>query len=200
MNPNQLMQTQLNPLDLFKLWSISPRLAILDTETTGLGTGDEIIEVTAINGTGEILFVARVKPTCPIDPTAGAVHGITLDDLQHAPSFKEVLPLLTKALTGYRVVAYGANFDVRLIQQTAEAHGIITEEDEDILQAECVMYAYAKFWGEPGKYNGPKWQSLTNACKQQGVDTSDLPEAHTSEGDCIRTLRLIQAVAQKWEG
>nr|MBF4253647.1 3'-5' exonuclease [Vibrio anguillarum] len=43
-----------------------------------------------------------------------------------------------------------------------------------------------------------RWQSLTNACKQQGVDVSDL-SAHRALADCEMTRRLIHAVNAKIE-
>ena len=54
------------------------------------------------------------------------------------------------------------------------------------------MAPYAKFYGEWNDYHGSyRWQRLTAACAQQGIDTSDTT-AHRALSDCVMTLRLIE--------
>ena len=53
-------------------------LAFLDTETTGLDNGAQIIEIAIIDGTGDVMVDLRLKPSVPIDERAQEVHGISL--------------------------------------------------------------------------------------------------------------------------
>ena len=51
----------------------------LDTETTGIGHGHQIVEIAVKDGlTGKVLLDTLVRPTRDIDPKAQAVHGISL--------------------------------------------------------------------------------------------------------------------------
>ena len=65
----------------------------------------------------------------------------------------------------------------------------------DFLDYECVMEAYAAYWGQRNRrYGGYKWQSLSNACRQQGVKVVD---AHSAVGDAKLTAALIRKIEAK---
>ena len=56
-----------------------------------------------------------------------------------------------------------------------------------------IMEPYAHHWGEWSDYHGCyKWQRLTSACIQQGIEIED---AHSAIGDCRMTLALIRKLA-----
>lgn len=62
-----------------------------DTETTGVNPQkDLIIEIAAYDPEGNREFVSFVNPGCPIPPDATAIHKITDEMVQDAPSFAEV--------------------------------------------------------------------------------------------------------------
>lgn len=92
---------------------------IVDTETTGLGEGDEVIGVVAVDPAGAQVFAASFRPQAAIHPDATAVHGLTMGDLDDAPSFPEIWPRLRAVLHGHTLVAYGAKFDRRMLEQTS---------------------------------------------------------------------------------
>ena len=48
---------------------------IVDTETTGLGADDQVIEVAVVDASGKVLVERLVRPTCPIHPRATAEIG-----------------------------------------------------------------------------------------------------------------------------
>jgi DNA polymerase III subunit epsilon len=164
---------------------------ILDTETTGLGSADEVVDVAVIDLAGQTLLNSLVRPTVPIHPRAAAVHGLDEDALIDAPGMAYLYPELQRVLAGRRVLVYNAEFDQRIIDQSCAAGGvgyIALPSFED------VMYPYAVFYGTWSRYHGNyRWQSLENACWQMEV-TVDAP-AHSALGDCLRTLALIKAVA-----
>ncbi len=76
---------------------------ILDTETTGLGAQDEIVELAIIDTNGTVKFDNLIQPTIPIPEEASRIHGITDDILQddNAVSWNQyhvaIVSLLTKA-------------------------------------------------------------------------------------------------------
>ena len=60
-------------------------LVVFDTETTGLDGGAEIVEVSCVNGRGEVLLDTLVRPAGPIPADATAIHGIGYDDVLGKP-------------------------------------------------------------------------------------------------------------------
>ena len=175
--------------NLARYW-ISENAIIIDTETTGLGDTDEIIEISAIDCNGNLLIDQLVKPTVPIIQEAQAVHGISQADLASAPEFRHLMPALCRLLRNRQVVTYNAEFDLRMMRQSASAWGWQLPK----VSAHCAMLQYAKFYGEwnPNR-NAWRWQSLAKAAEQQGIQVHG--DAHRALTDCQTTLAVIQAMA-----
>lgn len=67
------------------------RAIYYDTETTGVRSEkDYVIELAAFDPAENRTFVKLVNPGVPIPPEATAIHHITNEMVQEAPSFKEV--------------------------------------------------------------------------------------------------------------
>ena len=187
-------------LEPFRRWAALPNLAVLDTETTGLR--GEVIELAIVNGAGETLFNARMKPSCQVEPGAHAVHGITDADLAGLPTIADYWPELREILNAHRVVIYNRSFDLPRLRQSLDAAmpGWFDDREQRDAAAfdqlhytsECVMLAYAPVWSP-----SLRWAKLADACRREGVETADLGAAHSALGDCLRTLRLIRAVARQ---
>lgn len=155
---------------------------ILDTETTGLRSNDEIIEICLMDMDGNALFNTLVKPKRrkKIPDASFAVHGISMETLKDAPSFGGIYPDLVSLTQGKNVLVYNKDFDARLVNQTASKYEC---EHIDTSNWICVMQYYSVFCGEINpKYNDFKWQKLPNA-------------GHRSETDCKAVLDLIKAMA-----
>ncbi|MCS0330882.1 3'-5' exonuclease [Vibrio diabolicus] len=190
---------------------VTQNAVIIDTETTGLGSDAEIVEFTAICAqTGQVLVNELVKPMCSIPAEATAIHGITDEDVKDAPDFHIVFSMyFLPKLNGRSIIVYNADYDARLILQSLAKHcndAYVSSVQELLFFSgpllsfsgpQCAMLWYAEFWGDWNDCHGDyKWQSLTNACAQQGVDVSDLT-AHRALADCEMTRRLIHAVNAK---
>lgn len=94
------------------------RQVVLDTETTGLdpASGHRIIEIACVEMVNRRLtqnnFIKRVHPEREIDPGAIAVHGITLQDLEHEPKFAEIADQFLAYVNGAELIIHNAPFDV----------------------------------------------------------------------------------------
>lgn len=94
-------------------------IAGFDSETTGIDANDghRFVEVAVIRHdgmTGKELdrWVQRINPERPIDAKAQAVHGISLADVQGAPTWDQVAPEVLRLLNECdKVVAHNVNFD-----------------------------------------------------------------------------------------
>lgn len=54
------------------------RYAIVDTETTGLGPDDQIVELAVAGLNGGALINRRLRPAVAINPEAALIHGISM--------------------------------------------------------------------------------------------------------------------------
>jgi DNA polymerase-3 subunit epsilon len=158
----------------------------LDTETTGLGNEDEIVEVSVVDSDGSSLLTTLVKPTRPIPPDATAIHGITDADVQSARPWPIVWPELRGVLFGRLIVIYNQDFDLRMIQQT---HARYRLPWRDRLLTFDLLKLYSEFRGEwDPRRRSYRYQSLDAAGKQCGIQ---LPNAHRAEADTLLTRALL---------
>lgn len=167
---------------------------LLDTETTGLGNNDQIIELSIINRNGHIVWDGLIKPTCLICDRAMQVHRITEEMVSDVPSFADQWEEIEENIAGRKIITWNAAFDARMIQQTAMAHKIILKD----IDFYCAMLGYTDFYQEPGRYNGYRWQKLEAALSQQGIDLG--AQQHRALWDAQATLEIIRAMAKKAEG
>jgi len=98
------------------------RQIVLDTETTGLSTGQghRIIEIGAIELVNRRLtgreFHRFLNPERDIDEGAERVHGISRKDLETAPRFHEVADELLEFIKDAELVIHNAEFDVGFLE------------------------------------------------------------------------------------
>lgn len=95
-------------------WTRLP-LVVIDFETTGtVPEEDRILEVGLVgfdNGAVTFRESLLVNPQMPVPEESRAIHGITDEELEGAPTFEEVLPQVISLLEGRLPVAYNASFD-----------------------------------------------------------------------------------------
>lgn len=154
---------------------------VLDTETTGLGLTDEVIQVAVVSPDGSIVLDSLVRPAgrSEIPAQASAIHHITIRMLAGAPTFSELTPRLGDAVAGKRIIAYNAEYDRRLLKQTALLSGGRSPQ----ARWECAMIAYSRFVGE--------WDPRKNDYRFQRLPSGD----HSAAGDCRATLKVIELMA-----
>jgi len=159
---------------------LGDRCVILDTETTGLESDAEVVQVGIIGLDGRTMCNCLVKPVERIPDVVIEIHGITNEMVQDAATFEEVYSELTGLLAGKMVIVYNADFDSRLLEQSGRRYGLPVLPVKEWV---CAMRQYAVFYGEWNEYHGSyRWQRLT------GGD-------HSAKGDCIATLELIKRMA-----
>lgn len=169
------------------------KVVYLDTETTGLDYTDEVIELAVIDENGNTLFDSRFKPSVEINPFAQEVHGIDANSLAACLTWIEQEASIKKVLQGKSVVIFNADFDLRIMRQTANAFGC---DDSWINELEtlCAMDTAAKCYGATNKYGTI---SLANAAFEAGADWEG--EAHTALADSKMTRKVLKAVAEMCE-
>ena len=101
---------------------ISENPVYLDTETTGLETSDEIIEIAIVDTHGLVIYETFIRPTKLIPPAATNIHHITNEMVQNSPNWADKWPEIRQILVSHPIGMYNAEFDLRMIQQSLAAH------------------------------------------------------------------------------
>ena len=100
--------------------NIQNPIIFFDLETTGIDVAkDRIVELCYIkifpNGNEESKTM-RINPGIPIPKHATEVHGISDEDVQDCPAFKDVAAELFEAFKGCDLAGFNSNkFDVPLL-------------------------------------------------------------------------------------
>lgn len=185
------MRKHCKPLgtELMKMASMLPAVAcsnpskviVFDTETTGLSfADDEILQISIIDGDGNILINEYVQPYWTISwSEAQAVNGITPDMVKDAPYAHELIPKVKGIFqSADLVIAYNNAFDLKML----EKWGIQLSPEQKQYD---VMYAFAEIYGEWNEHHQDfKWQKLITCAEYFGYEF----DAHDSLEDARATL------------
>lgn len=97
---------------------------VLDTETTGLDyTKEKMVEFAAVrleNGKIKDQFQTLINPQQHIRKSSIAIHGITPEMVEDAPTEEEVMPKILEFMGDYPMVAHNAIFDYSFINEAAK--------------------------------------------------------------------------------
>lgn len=97
---------------------------VLDTETTGLDyTKEKMVEFAAVrleNGKIKDEFQTLINPQQHIRKSSIAIHGITSDMVQDAPTEEEAMPKIMEFIQDYPIVAHNAIFDYTFINEASK--------------------------------------------------------------------------------
>jgi DNA polymerase III subunit epsilon len=161
-------------------------LRVLDTETTGLGEDAEIVELAIVDAAGVTMLHSLVRPSSAIEPDAAAVHGLSAADRTGAPTLTDLWPQVQGAIRGTRILAYNAEFDRRLLAQSAARYGL----KRPACRWDCLMELCAALSDD-----GEHWLSLEAMCWELGVASG----GHRALGDARAALDVLRALAQRAE-
>ena len=166
------------------------RIAVLDTETTGLdpGQGHVLVEVACVmlDG-GEIgeTWSTLVNPERPIPPDASAVHGITDLMVRDAPGPAGVAAELESRCAGRTLVFHNAAFDLPFLSALLRRAG-----RGPLLHPVVDTLGLARGLFDQGG------NSLGTLAARFGLP---IEAAHRALGDALTTARLLRVLATRWE-
>ena len=166
----------------------------IDTETTGTGPNDSIIEISVIDHNSNVLVDSLVKPVGKISAGARAVHGITDEIVKDAPRWDSVWEQVEAEINGRAVGIYNAEFDLRLMRQSHQMNWLRWSNPQGV-EFFCIMKLYAQFYGQWNPRHGNfRWQSLDQAREQCGIP---LPNSHRAKADTLLTRALLEFMANQ---
>ena len=170
------------------------RLAIIDTETTGIETcRDRVVDLGVViveNFTIVERFGWLVNPGVPIPAEASAIHGITDDMVTNEQPFVEVAFDFAQAVRGCIPVAYNSRFDRSIL--TAEfLRAGFADPPALFHRGDANAWIDAFVWAKA--YNPfAKGKKLGQVAERFGVE---LGQAHRAVGDCETTARVLERLA-----
>ncbi len=166
------------------------RLAVLDTETTGLDVtqGHQLVEVACVSLEGgriEDTWSSLVAPGRSIPPDAVAVHGISDAMVRTAPAPAEVASELRRRCAGLPLVLHHAAFDLPFLAALMSRTG-----QPPLFNPVIDTLGLARAFPDGG---GHSLQALA-------ARYSLPPERpHRALGDALTTARLLLVLAGRWE-
>jgi DNA polymerase III subunit epsilon len=143
----------------------NPRAVFLDTETTGLGRGAEVVDLAVIDLSGVILANRLVRPLRPIPADAIFIHGISNRDVAESAHWAEIARDVRELLETRPIIAYNAPFDRSMIDQCNLEAGC------DLVPGpwHCAMRAFTAFRRDcPDGPRSRGWHSLSTAARTFG--------------------------------
>lgn len=164
------------------------RQIAIDVETSGFGSKDKILEISAWElsnrrPTGR-MFTTLLNPgVIEIKPEVSEINGLTLDDLRDAPTFGDIREALEEFIAGYEIVAHNAPFDMRFIQQEYEMLGL----DKPRIVGVCTY--------EMAKTLTPGPHKLGDLVALLRPNVKWRYPAHTSMGDVERCVAIYRELA-----
>lgn len=156
------------------------RVAIVDTETTGLTYRDELIEITVLlakfdpQGNLSLLdeYTGLREPEVRIKPGAQQVHGIDIDTIRNKSINHEKLKSIFASTQ--LVVAHNAKFDKRFVKK----------EMRCVTRKRWLCSMENINWGK----RGFRSRSLANLLIHHNISNEN---AHRSKGDAIALMKLL---------
>lgn len=101
------------------------KVCLLDTETTGLGKDDRIVEISLIPFDLTTMKMGKssstfIDPKKRIPEEASKIHNIYDKDVAGKPTFDQIMPRLFPYLSSRLVVIHNSKFDMRMILNEAK--------------------------------------------------------------------------------
>ena len=174
----------------FARQKLAQPIVFLDTETTGIGREDEIIEIAVVDADGKLLVNSLIKPSKPIPSESTAIHGITNEMVQKSPAWPILWPTIRAYLLGKIVAAYNSDFDLRLMQQSHARYRLPWRENLNMLDVMKVYADYRGVW-DPNR-RSMRYFKLEEAGRHFAIDIGN---EHRAAADTLLARAVLLAIA-----
>ncbi|MDG4951186.1 3'-5' exonuclease [Weeksellaceae bacterium KMM 9724] len=170
--------------------NLTKPICFFDLETTGINVSkDRIVEIAILKVYPSGEKESRtwlVNPEMPIPPETTAIHGITDEDVEDKPTFKELAPQVVQMIEGSDVAGFNSNrFDIPLLAEELLRVG----QDLDLKKCRPIDVQVIFHKMEP--------RNLSAAYKF--YCEKDLVNAHSAEADTLATYEILKAQIAKYE-
>ncbi len=165
------------------------RVLFFDLELTGVYDHDEIISVSIMDATGEVLMDTLVKPLRKKKwSRTEKIHGISPAMVQDAPTLDELIPSIKEMFANAdNLIAFGVSTDYSHIKYIYE-----TEREQEALhkKVRCAAIEFVRYQNEHFPDN--THASLVDAMATMGITWEGIP--HSSIADTIGCMKVWEAL------
>ncbi len=165
-------------------------IVFFDLETTGTNiNSDRIVEISYLkihpNGNEESKTL-RINPEMPIPAEATAIHGISNEDVQDCPTFKQVARTVARDFEGSDIAGFNSNrFDIPVLAEEFLRAGL---NDFDLSRHKFVDVQVIFH----------KMEQRTLSAAYTFYCDKDLKDAHSAEADTRATYEVLQAQLDRY--
>jgi DNA polymerase-3 subunit epsilon len=163
----------------------------LDTETTGLDSKAEIIEIAVLDSNAHPLINTLVRPRNPIPQDATRIHGVTNQMTAIAPTWAALWQEIRGVFFGRQLAIYNADFDLRLIDQTNRVYGLPHWQPGFIPLDIMILFADFRSVWDPYR-NQNRYFRLEEAGSYLGIK---LPNSHRALDDTLLAREVLIQIA-----
>lgn len=164
-------------------------LAFFDLETTGLDSAkDRIVEISIVklhpDGHRDV-YTKRLNPEMPISPESTSIHGISNEDVQNAPTFKQLAKEVEQFITNCDLAGYNSNkFDLPVLAEEFLRAGIKVDfKKRKLVDVQQVFY---------------KKEPRTLEAAYRFYCNKTLENAHSAEADTLATVDILEAQLERY--
>ncbi len=189
------------------LWLLE-NAVIIDTETTGLGKDDQVMEIAAVEGnTGEILMNTLIQCFKEPHPEALALHGITSSDTHDTGITPAAMAFHLGRITTEKCkekTSFNWPFDFRLMVQTLQTNNATYTLPQYATPRKnrryplCIMELANRHLIDHAEWSFERSQfkrlSLARCCEIAGIEFTG--KAHRALPDAIAARDLLVAIAE----
>lgn len=160
---------------------------VLDAEFTGSERDDEIIELSVIDKNGVLLYSSLFRTQKVIGSEIAKAYDLDAETLENAPSFVDEWARIKDVLRDKKIIAFNADVDFRLLQQTLLRYGLDVKEADVVFDGHLdAMRIYLDI-----RPNGRNQISLQSCIDAMGMNAK---ETHKAAEDCRLTLEMLKCV------
>lgn len=166
-------------------------IIFFDIESTGIDTEkDRIVELCVIKcfypDTNREIKTYRINPGIPIPASATEIHGISDEDVKDAPLFKQLAKSLLEYIKDCDLGGYNSNhFDIPMLYAEFNRAGVLWD------------YKGVDFI-DPGVIFKRK-EERTLSAAMRFYCGEELEGAHGSEADTLATIKVFEAMVNKYD-
>ena len=165
------------------------RVLFFDLELTGVYNHDEIISVSIVDATGEILMDTLVKPRHKKKwNRTEKIHGISPAMVQDAPYLDDITPRIKELFAeADNLIAFGVSTDYSHIKYIYDTEA---EQADLYKKTRCCSIEFVRFQNE--HYPDNNHAALVDAMECLGIAWDGIP--HSSIADTIACMRVWEAL------
>lgn len=167
--------------ELSNLENFVGKTIIFDTETTGIGDDDEILQLSIIDDNGSVIYNEYFKPRYKTSwPRAEAVNHISPEMVNEKPTIYEKQNEIQKIFSEVStVIGYNVEFDLQMLRNAGIYLNPFAEKID-------IMKRFSDYYGDyDTKHKRYKYKSLKVCSDTLGYKSENL---HNALEDCKATL------------